>query len=75
MGLDPKLRARDTISKRTVKSIFQERSRYNMMNIYIYIYILDSSARFARAMAYGIILRDYVTGLYHGIILRDKITG
>ena len=47
-------------------------------NPHIYIYILESSARFARAMAYGIILRDYILGLYHRIILRitlrDNIT-
>ena len=41
---------------------------------YVYIYILESSARFARALAYGIILRDNIMGSYHGIILRDNIT-
>ena len=45
------------------------------MYSYIYIYILESSARFERAMAYGIILQDHITGLDHGIILRDDITG
>ena len=47
--------------------------------INIYIYILGSSARFARAKAYGIILWDYIfwdciMELYYGIILRDTIT-
>ena len=48
---------------------------YIYINTYIYIYILVSSARFARAMAYGIILRHYIMGLYYGIILRDNTTG
>ena len=47
------------------------------IHIYAYIYLQESSARFARAMAYGIILQDYImgsywnhtTGLYYGIIL------
>ena len=43
--------------------------------VYIYIHILGSSARFARAEAYGIISWDYIMGLYYGIISRDNITG
>ena len=46
------------------------------MYIYIcvYIYILGSSAHFSRAMAYGIVVRDYITELNDGVILRDLIT-
>ena len=48
-------------------------------NIYedvdIHIYILRSSARFARAEAYRIILWDFIMGLYYGMIFRDDITG
>ena len=47
---------------------------YTYNYICIYIYLLESSVRFARAMAYGITLQDYITGLYHGITLRDNIT-
>ena len=43
------------------------------VHVYIYIYILGSSARFARADAYGIRLWDYITGFSHAIILRDNI--
>ena len=42
-----------------------------------YIYSLGSSARFARAEAYGIILSDNIKGLYYefyyGKLLRDNI--
>ena len=48
---------------------------YKFTYIYIYIQILGSSARFARAEAYEIISWDYITGLYNGITLRDNITG
>ena len=41
--------------------------------MYIYVYI--KRALRARAMAYRIILRDYITGVYYGIILRDYIMG
>ena len=48
------------------------------LSIYIYIYLPGSSARFARAEDYGIILWDYITGVCYGIIswiiLRDNIT-
>ena len=36
---------------------------------------IGSSARFARAEAYGMIVWDYITGSYYRIILRDNITG
>ena len=39
--------------------------------MYRYIYILGSSARFARAEAYGTISWDYMN---YRIILRDHIT-
>ena len=55
--------------------------------MYIYICVLGSSARFARAMAegimlwayimgwsYGIISWGYITELYYGITLQDHIT-
>ena len=40
----------------------------------MYIYILGSSARFARAEAFGITLRDHITESYYRIIIRDDIT-
>ena len=48
---------------------------YVRADVYIYIYILGISARFARAEAYAMILRDHMTGLCDGIILRYDITG
>ena len=39
------------------------------------MYVLASSARFARAEAHGIISWDYIMGLYYGITLQDNITG
>ena len=42
---------------------------------HIYMYILESSARLERQEVYGIVLWDYITGLYYGMILRDNITG
>ena len=48
---------------------------YNIyIYIYLFIYLLGSSARIARAETYGIILQDYITGLYDGI-LPYNITG
>ena len=51
---------------------------YIYICVYINIYLLGSSARFARAglmeSYYRIILRDYITELYFGIILRDNST-
>ena len=44
-------------------------------NYFFFVYILGSSARFARAEAYGIISWDYITELYFGIIIRDNIPG
>ena len=41
-----------------------------LMCVYVYIYILGSNARFARAEAYEIISWDDIMGLYYGIILR-----
>ena len=43
--------------------------------IYIYIYILGLSARFARALAYGIILRSYSMDCCYKNILRIYMTG
>ena len=44
------------------------------IHIYIYIYnILGSSARFARAEAYALIIWEYITGLYYRIILLNRI--
>ena len=45
------------------------------ISYHAYIYILGSSARFARKEVYGMILWDYVSALYYGMILRDNITG
>ena len=48
---------------------------YIYIYMYIYTYILGSSARFARAEAYGFISWDYMMGSYYGIILPDNMTG
>ena len=49
---------------------------YIYIHTYVYIYIdmiLGSSARFARAVAYGIIsqdhIRDYITAMHYGVTL------
>ena len=45
------------------------------LHVYTYIYIPETSARFARAMAHGMTLWDYIMGSDYGTILRDNITG
>ena len=57
------------------KNIYIDTCIYIYTHIYVYIHILGSSARVARAEAYGIISWDYIMGLYYGNILRNNITG
>ena len=46
---------------------------YICIYVYIYIYILGSSARIARALAYGDILRRYITEIYYGRYITTDI--
>ena len=41
--------------------------------LYVHIHVLETSARFERAMAHGITVRHYMMGLYYGIILQDYV--